>query len=129
MHKTIFKFFVIASSSLLFASTFHLLFSSEAVADESCDILRAGNIFYNTQKYREAIPVYSNVQRIDPQGKLECTSSVFATLGTIYTILGKTEFNNQNYRLSATSYNLASTFNRRFANAVICYRTGKCDLN
>ena len=95
-------------------------------ANESCDIRGKGNKLYKVKKYKKAIDVYKIVQDVDKIGKEKCTDAVYATLGTIYRILGNKKLSSNSYK-AAIYFKSSAKYNRAFALAVLCSKAGKCE--
>lgn len=108
--------------SLIFGS---LLITPLAYADVSCDILEQGNKYYSSRNYREALDIYKKIEDIDRYGKQDCTKSIYATIGTIYNILG-----DQQARVDPSKASFyhkeSSKYNRAFAYAEAC-NAGNCE--
>ena len=102
-----------------------LLLPTVAFSDASCDILSKGNKLYSSKKYKEAINVYKVIEDIDIIGKEPCTDSIYATIATIYKILGNKKIKTNSYK-AAMYYKTASKYNRAFAYATLCSNINSC---
>ena len=94
-------------------------------ADVSCDILSKGNNYYLTKKYNKAISTFKLIEDIDKIGKQPCTDSIYATMGTIYKILGNNKLKSNSYK-AAIYYKTAANYNRAFAYATLCSNANIC---
>ena len=93
----------------------------------ACEILEAGNKLYDQRNFLDAIEKYLNVQTVDKLGKSLCVASIYATMGTIYTLLAEPQLVS-NPSEAAKNFRLASRYNRAFAAAAICNH-GECKLS
>ena len=98
--------------------------TTNAFANEACDILGQGNKYYKSEEYSKALDIYKMIEDIDKFGKQRCTDSIYATIATIYTIFGDRALTD-NADKAALYYKSASKYNRAFARATAC-RTGNC---
>lgn len=102
-----------------------IFFTPLAYADVSCDILEQGNKYYSSQDYMEALDIYKKVEDIDRYGKQDCTKSIYATIATIYNILGDQQAKIDPSKASFY-HKESSKYNRAFAYAEAC-NAGNCD--
>lgn len=98
---------------------------SVTYANVSCDILSKGNKLYQSKKYKEALNALKAIEDFDKIGKESCTDSVYATIGTIYKILGNKQLKSNSYK-AALYYKSASKYNRAFAYASLCSNANEC---
>ena len=97
------------------------------IASGACAILDAGNKLYTEQKFSDAVAKYLSVQSVDKFGKSACVGAIYATIGTIYTLIGEPLLSS-NPAEAAKNYRLANNYNKAFAAAVIC-KNGDCKLS
>jgi hypothetical protein len=90
-----------------------------AVADVSCENHEKGNGAFSSGKFEDALNIYKRVESFDKYGKLQCTGASYATIATIYTLLGDKQMES-NPVAAAELYKLASRYNRAFAYSVDC---------
>jgi hypothetical protein len=103
------------------AWAFLTISAQAAHADVSCDVLGQGNKLYSSGNLEEALNIYKTVEEVDRYGKQQCTMSVYATIATIYTMMGDKQLEG-NATKAAFLYKTASKYNRAFAYAVDCHR-------
>lgn len=90
----------------------------------SCTVLESGNKLYVERKWPEAINAYLKVQEFDKFGKSSCVAPIYASLATIYGLMGEAVAAS-NTQESSEKFRLASKYNRAFATALMCQR-GDC---
>lgn len=100
-----------------------LLACTPSFAQTPCEILGKGNVEYSAKRFDSALTIYRQVEAVDKSGKDRCTASVYATMGTIYTVLGLEAAKES--KVSLDHYKKSSMYNRAFANALICNQ-GDC---
>ena len=98
---------------------------SVTYANVSCDILSKGNKLYKSNKYKKALNALKAIEDFDKIGKESCTDSVYATIGTIYKVLGNKQLKSNSYK-AALYYKSASKYNRAFAYAALCSNANEC---
>jgi tetratricopeptide (TPR) repeat protein len=94
--------------------------ADQAVSNKTCAALEIGNKLYIEQKYEQAVAAYLKVQEIDKIGRTPCVASAYATVGTIYTLIGDRAVTS-NPEEAIKAFRLASKFNRAFAVALMCH--------
>lgn len=104
-------------------STSMLLACGVALAATPCEILTKGNAEYAAKRWDSALTIFRQVEAIDQVGKDSCTASIYATMGSVYTILGKDSV--KEAPVSLDHYRNASRYHAAFANAVMCNK-GNC---
>lgn len=93
-------------------------------ASGTCSVLEAGNKLYIERRFPEAIDTYLTAQKIDKLGKTPCIASIYATIGTIYALIGE-PLMASNPVDAAKNLRLANNYNRAFAAALMCQH-GDC---
>lgn len=101
------------------------LLPSITFANTSCDILTKGNNFYSSKKYKKALSTFKQIEDIDKIGTETCTDSIYATMATIYKIMGDKKLKSNSYK-AAIFYKTASKYNRAFAYASLCSNSKQC---
>jgi hypothetical protein len=101
-----------------------LIVCSAAYSSPACDVLEAGNKLKDASK---SLAAYKAIEDIDKLGKDPCTGSVYATMATIYKMMGDKARTDGNPENAMIYYKLSSQYNRAFAYAVLCHN-GECEM-